>query len=136
MKNKREIYQALLDGKKLKHPDHLSNNYLFINESGELVNADNVVVNVDFTAYELWYIYTEAAHYNFSQALNYILEGKRLKRKKWDEKDCQYVYVDYWNSKITMHAKMICAEGYFYTFTKDDLLAKDWLIIGDNRKRS
>lgn len=58
-KNTKEIYQALIDGKKIRQKSWRQSLYIYLNENGNTVNQDGVRESYYLTNFENWEIYQE-----------------------------------------------------------------------------
>jgi hypothetical protein len=63
MKNQREAWAALTDGKKLRHKDFAGGEFVFFNNNGFLVDEKGRPIFYDFSDHFDWEIYKEPEVY-------------------------------------------------------------------------
>lgn len=58
-KNTKEIYQALIDGKKLHNVEWSEKCYVYLNKDGFLIDNYGLIMSPDFSKFKDWEIYQE-----------------------------------------------------------------------------
>lgn len=72
-------------------------------------------------------------HYNFSQALQYLLEGYKLSREGWNGSG-MYAYYERGYEKFRPYFMLYTAQGDFahWVPSTSDILAEDWVLVDNH----
>jgi len=121
MNNHREIMEALLQGKKLRKVSWGLNEYVYLNEVGELeTESKEICDRLDFK------IYTEddIKYRTFTEAMQHIANGGKAKRKNWN----WALLLD--KNEYVEKVKWYDEDRYKnYLTEKEDILTKDWILL-------
>ena len=129
MKNFKEIFQAFLDGKKLKFNNWVGERYFYMNERGNLIYKnnekieeveENVNINKDIEEYKETYV-------SFVEVMEYLKKGNSAKRKNWEGKIYFNTVFEY--SGYLIYESDISKEIIPFKIYPDDMYTKDWILL-------
>lgn len=114
----KEMMELLLQGKKMRQKEWYSYAYIKLDETGNLVDADNESIRISFCINQIWEEYVECT--DFFTAMNYIIiDGGKAKRKNCD-------------IPLKMNKDGIIVPDTnddTYVLDKNDILTKDWILL-------
>ena len=117
MNNHKEIMEALLQGKKLRKVRWGLNEYVYLNDVGELETESKEICD----RLDLCVNYEEYIEYvDFNVAMKHIANGGKAKRKNWN-------YAIFCNSNGM--AIFDDASETPYELKKQDIEAEDWILL-------
>jgi hypothetical protein len=134
-----EAVKLLLDGKKIRVKNwyrtkylqrHVGNSYVVLNQLYEqyTIKLDDMLLD--------WELYKEPPKlHSFEEALKALKEGKTIKRKSSTDEFCCDYAVNRISSNLPHQAEKFDGDKWVdISFTNDDILANDWVIINTEDK--
>ena len=118
--NLKEAFEALLQGKKIRYKNDSPERYFYLKDSILYYKDGNVLLTIldTRTKYEEYKELTD-----FQTAIKYLTqEGHYAKRKGWEG-------TIYFNGTYGLVYKNEYNVDMECTLTKDDVLAKDWILL-------
>ncbi len=115
----KEIMEALLQGKKLRGIEWKKEEYVYLDEKGNLIDEKGCSHSLYvLTPVENFEEYNE--YVDFNTALNHMLDGGKAKR-----------LVFYTNVKLHCDSDGIILDEHDYRITlyKKDYITKDWILL-------
>jgi len=116
--NKRDAIKAMCDGEKVRYKEWSKNQYIHINEHGEIGDMNGKYFDINREYYADWEIYNE---YNLSveEAFKAVLDGKKVQHERW--------FVECY---IGIHGLQICdGNGNVFAEWGNDFYKTGWKII-------
>ena len=122
MNNHKEIMEALLQGKKIGRVREDSNEYIFLNDAGELETESKKICEY----LDLHVNYEEYIEYvDFFTMIKHVLNGGKAKRKYWNGKIC-FKNIHY-PDKTLVYDEPFSNE--ILKFDMGDIKATDWILL-------
>jgi hypothetical protein len=133
MNNFKEIFQALLDGKKLKFKNWSGvERYFYINEEGDLIyknnNKSEIVDSFNFINFKDIEEYKEN-YVSFVEVMEHLKKGKSAKRKDWKGKIFFDSTAFNYNGCLIYVFYDISKESIPFKIYPDDMYANDWILL-------
>ena len=121
MNNHKEIMEELLQGKKLRKVRWGLNEYVYLNDVGELETESKEICD----RLDLCVNYEEYIEYvDFNVAMKHIANGGKAKRKNWN----WALLLD--KNEYVEKVKWYDEDRYKnYLTEKEDILTKDWILL-------
>ena len=119
MNNHREIMEALLQGKKLRKVSWGLNEYVYLNDVGELETESKEICD----RLDLCVNYEEYIEYvDYYVAMEHIVNRGKAMRKYWN---CAIL----WDKKVSDKIRFDDNNETPYQLEGQDIKAKDWILL-------
>ena len=117
--NLREAFEALLEGKKIRYKKAKPGTYMYMKD-GKLIDQDNM----NIALFDVWTEYEEyITLVDFNKAMQHVANGGKAKRVRWKV----VILINEKHDLIFLSEDE--NEKYQFKFSKDDLLANDWILL-------